>query len=490
VALNQGVVGGDGVPGSIVASDFNGDGKLDIAVVGDYIGAGGVTILLGNGDGTFAGGLTFASKQDFGLIATGDFNGDGIPDLVVTNYFEFGSSPTIFLGKGDGTFTAKPTSFPLDYFPTSIVVGDFNGDGVLDLAFSDLNGVEIAVGNGDGTFYETPASPIVVPSELYSLTVGDFNHDGKLDIAGLDNYNDRIVLLMGAGDGTFAVTATTPSVSQNWLGPFALVAADFNEDGVPDLAMLTKNQATASILVTEPTETATAILTGVAPVGAGTHNVEASYPGDSNYPPAVSGTVALTAGLKPVTITPAGGTFSSVPMVTMTEAIAGATIYYSASGAFQTNGFVQYTGPIAVSNQGYTSIQAYATEPGYQQSSYATAAFTLYLPPTAKPSISLASGAYPGTQTVTISDATPGATIYYTTNGSLPTTSSAQYTGPITISSSEALVATALAYGYSMSPPAFAQYVIGSSSSSFIYTVAGDGNPDIAAMAVRQPVPT
>jgi hypothetical protein len=164
-------------------------------------------------------------------------------------------------------------------------------------------------------------------------------------------------------------------------------------------------------------------------------------------------------------------------MVTMTEAIAGATIYYSASGAFQTNGFVQYTGPIAVSNQGYTSIQAYATEPGYQQSSYATAAFTLYLPPTAKPSISFASGAYPGTQTVTISDATPGATIYYTTNGSLPTTSSAQYTGPITISSSEALVATALAYGYSMSPPAFAQYVIGSSSSSFIYTVAGDGNP-------------
>lgn len=476
VAFNQGVVGGDGVPGSIVAADFNGDGKLDIAVVGDYVAPGGVTVLLGKGDGTFAGRSTFASKQDFGLIATGDFNGDGIPDLVVTNYFTFGGSPTIFLGKGDGTFTAKPTSFPLDYFPTSIVVGDFNGDGVLDLAFSDLNGVEIALGNGDGTFNETPASPIRVPSELYSLTVGDFNHDGKVDIAGLDNYNDRIVLLTGARDGTFAVTATTPAVSQDGLGPFALVAADFNGDGVPDLAMLTKNQAMASILITEPTETAIATLTGVAPLGAGTHNVEASYPGDSNYPPDVSSTIPLTTGLKPVMITPAGGTFSSVLTVTMTEAIPGATIYYMATGALQSNGFIQYTGPIAMSNQGRTTIQAYAVETGYQQSPYTTATFTLNLHPTATPVISLAQGAYSGTQTVTISDATPGATIYYTTNGSLPTLSSAQYTGPITVSSSQTLVATAQAYGYSMSPPASAQYIISSSSSSFIYTIAGSGN--------------
>ncbi len=68
--------------------------------------------------------------------------------------------------------------------------------------------------------HETAASPIRVPNELYSLEVGDFNHDGKVDMAGLDNYNDQIVLLLGAGDGTFAVTATTPVMSTSFVGPF------------------------------------------------------------------------------------------------------------------------------------------------------------------------------------------------------------------------------------------------------------------------------
>jgi len=238
------------------------------------------------------------------LIATGDFNGDGIPDFVASNYFQDGGSPTIFLGKGDGTFTFMPVSFPLDYFPTSVLVADFNGDGVLDLAFSDLSGVEIALGNGDGTFTETAASPIPVPFELYSLKVGDFDHDGKVDIAGVDNYEDQIVLLLGGGDGTFTVTATTPVVSQIWLGPFAIVAADFNSDGVPDLAMLTKNVNTASILLTVPTETATATVNGIAPAEPGTHNVDASYSGDHNYGAVTSGAIPLTGGLPPVRVSP------------------------------------------------------------------------------------------------------------------------------------------------------------------------------------------
>ena len=134
--------------------------------------------------------------------------------------------------------------------------------------------------------------------------MGDFNHDGKVDIAGIDNYNDRIVLLIGAGDGTFTVTATTPAVSQIFLGPFAIVAADFNSDGVPDLAMLTKNVNTASMLLMEPTETATATVNGIAPAAAGTHYVDASYAGDRHYGAVASGTIPLTGGLPPVEVLP------------------------------------------------------------------------------------------------------------------------------------------------------------------------------------------
>lgn len=460
-AYNQHDTGGDVYPGSMTAADFNGDGKLDVAIVGDCVGACGVTILLGNGNGTFGAATTFASTKDFGQIATGDFNGDGTPDLVVTNYFEDGSAPTIFLGKGDGTFTALTASFPLDYFPTSIVVGDFNGDGVLDLAFSDLNGVEIALGNGDGTFTETAASPMSAPGELYSLVAGDFNHDGKLDLAGVDHYNDRIVLLSGAGDGTFTVTPTTPAVSQVDLGPFAIVAADFNEDGVPDLAMLTKYTSTASILINEPAVTTTATVTGIAPVGAGTHNVEASYAGDSNYSSGVSSTVALTAGLAPLMLSPASGSYSSAQTLTISESIPGATIYYEAFGPISTNGaFVPYTGPISLNMGGTETIQAYATETGYQQSNYASVRYSLNFATTATPVISPAAGSYAGPQSVTITDATSGATIYYTTDGSNPTANSTVYAGPITVASSETIEAVAVATGSVESAVVSAAYTI------------------------------
>ncbi len=418
VAMSGGSGGGDVLPGTMAAGDFNGDGKLDLAVVGAYVSVGGVGILLGNGDGTFNAGPILLPTQDFGRVAIGDFNGDGIPDLVVTHYFEFGTPPTIFLGKGDGTFAAPmPASFTLDYFPTSIVVGDFNGDGILDLAFSDLNGIEIALGNGDGTFNETPASPIQVPSELYSLQSGDFNHDGKLDLAGLDNYFDRIVLLLGAGDGTFAVTATTPVVSNSFVGPFQIAAADFNGDGVPDLAMLTKGVNTASILLTVPTETATAEVNGIAPVGAGTHNVEASYLGDSHYSALTSNPIQLFAGLAPLVVTPPPGTYTSAQTLTITEKIPGSTVYYALTGPVSTNGFVQYTGPISLPYSGVETLQAYATETGYLQSNNLFAQYTLNLNARSATSTALTSSLNPSIygQNVTL-------TAQVTTSGPVPPT--------------------------------------------------------------------
>jgi sugar lactone lactonase YvrE len=362
----------------------------------------------------------------------------------------------------------------VESFPSSIVVGDFKSDGKLDLAIGYSTGsVGVYLGNGDGTFDQAPGSP--VSGAGLSLVAGDFNNDGKLDLAGIDNSNDVIDIFQGAGDGTFSEIVTTPVVSQTVLGPSAIVAADFNEDGVSDLALLTNFVDTASILLAEPTQTATATANSLAPVGAGTHNVEASYPGDSNYPSSISSTVALTAGLVPVVISPANGTYSTVQTVMMSETIPGATIYYEASGPVSTNGYVQYTGPFTIPTGGYEFINAYAAETGYQQSFYSTANYILNYPQAPAPTITLAPGSYANTQTTTISDSVQGATIYYTTNGTLPGTSSTQYSGQLTISSSETLVATAIATGYSMSLPASAQYIIDSAPSSFIYTYAGNG---------------
>ena len=474
VAFNQGAVGGDVILGSIVTADFNGDGKVDLAIVGDYVSTGGITVLLGNGDGTFtAAGANLAPNQGFGVVATGDFNGDGILDLVAANYFEPGGA-TIFLGKGDGTFVPSATPLTIDSFTKSMVVGDFNADGVLDLAIGYSSGVNIFLGKGDGTFQQTAQNS--VSGSGISLVAGDFNQDGKLDLAGIDNYNDQIDLFLGAGDGSFAESVGTPNVGQTALGPFAIVVEDLNEDGVPDLALLTNNASTATILLTEPTETASVTVNNIAPVGAGTHNVEASYSSDSNYSAGISSTVALTAGLAPLTITPAPGTYSSTQTVTITESLPGATIYYSASGILNTNGFIPYTGPIALTEGGVETIQAYATETGYQQSDYAYETYTLNLPPAATPTISPAAGYYAGKQTVTINDSDSTASIYYMTNGTTPDVTSNLYSGPITVSSSETLVAVAISSGHSYSAPAVAQYLIGSSTTPLIYTVAGSGS--------------
>jgi hypothetical protein len=125
-----------------------------------------------------------------------------------------------------------------------------------------------------------------------------------LDLVGWDTYFGQIVLLLGAGDGTFAVTKTTPGVSTSTFGIHQIAAADFNGDGVPDLAMLSYGVNTASILLTVPTETATVTVNGIAPVGAGTHNVDASYAGDSNYGAVTSDTIQLSGGVTMLAVSP------------------------------------------------------------------------------------------------------------------------------------------------------------------------------------------
>jgi hypothetical protein len=249
--------GGYGVSLSTwVAADFNGDGKLDLASFSN-LNTANVVIQLGNGDGTFQPPLTystdpFSSGPLSGQIAVGDFNGDGKLDLAVSNnclgYCPTNSTISILLGNGDGTFQA-PITTPANN-PWNMAVGDFNGDGKLDLVVTsyDAGGtipllgpdvpISVYLGNGDGTFQAGATYDV----SAFSIVAGDFNGDGKLDLVYLTGQaggSEQLVFLEGDGDGTFQ----TPGVSQSvpTTNPSQLVAADLNGDGKLDLLAMDNN---------------------------------------------------------------------------------------------------------------------------------------------------------------------------------------------------------------------------------------------------------
>ena len=229
-------------PVSVAVGDFNGDGKPDLAVAnyGSYY----VTILLGNGDGTFTAGAYLYTGSNPYSVAVGDFNGDGKLDLAVAN---LGSDTvTILLGNGDGTFTSGAQSPATGYSPYSVAVGDFNGDGNLDLAVANegSNNLTILLGNGDGTFTPTAQSP-ATGTYPWSVAVGDFNGDGKLDLAVANEGSDTVTILLGKGDGEFTPAASPATGS----GPVSVSVGDFNGDGKLDLAVANYYSSTVTILL-------------------------------------------------------------------------------------------------------------------------------------------------------------------------------------------------------------------------------------------------
>ena len=158
--------------------------------------------------------------------------------------------------------------------------------------------VQILLGNGDGTFAEGQSLPTGnLPWDIWAVALADFNGDGKVDLAVTNEAGNTVTIFLGNGDGTFTPAPATPGTSDS---PAAVVAADFNGDGKPDLAVANFESATATILLTEVTAGATA--SGVSPQGTGTHQVDASYPGDTNYDSSISGAIGLTAS--PVYLSP------------------------------------------------------------------------------------------------------------------------------------------------------------------------------------------
>jgi hypothetical protein len=223
--------GAGSTPRSIAAADFNGDGTLDLAVANEA--GGSISVLLGRGDGTFAGAVNYAAGASPRSVAVGDFNSDGVPDLAVASSAE--GTITVLLGNDDGTFAALP-AIAAGGSPSSVAVGDFNHDGVPDLAVAiDAGGagsVTILLGNGDGTF--KIANRYFVGSSPQALAIADFNGDGALDLVTV-NYGNVSVLL-GNGDGTFQSDATHALASGNSSGAAGVAVGDFNGDGLPDIA--------------------------------------------------------------------------------------------------------------------------------------------------------------------------------------------------------------------------------------------------------------
>jgi hypothetical protein len=241
-----------GIDGAIVAGDFNGDGKLDLAVAEAgfsyrFYNPGGVFVLLGNGDGTFQPAKTVAAAGIDGAMVAGDFNGDAKLDLAVAD----SAGVQILLGNGDGTF--QPAETVAAGIDGAMVAGDFNGDGRTDLAvyeesnsgywpYTSTSEVSVLLSNGDGTFQ--PAKTFAVGPDVLSIVAGDFTGNGRIDLA-LAYVDGTVSVLPGNGDGTFQPQVTYAVGTQ----PDAIVTGDFTDDGHLDLAVANAVSSTVSVLL-------------------------------------------------------------------------------------------------------------------------------------------------------------------------------------------------------------------------------------------------
>jgi hypothetical protein len=258
----------------LVLADLNGDGKLDLAVTS---GGDAVSVLLGNGDGTFQAAITFGTLEPTYALGVGDFNHDGKPDLVV-NEFETGAVASnlpsggfveMFLGNGNGTFRSAGVT-PTGSAGYALAVGDFNGDSNLDVALENTSqlatstavipSVGVLLGNGDGTFqtltsFEIGSSQVAVLSNQ-GLAAGDFTGTGKVSLAATDNTTKNVTVLLnqnlpaatmvtGIDSGTPAEVRGFDSTGKllfrflpylpDFAGGVRVAQADFNGDGTPDI---------------------------------------------------------------------------------------------------------------------------------------------------------------------------------------------------------------------------------------------------------------
>ncbi|WP_146226132.1 FG-GAP repeat domain-containing protein, partial [Phyllobacterium leguminum] len=291
------------VTGGFVAfavRDFDLNGTLDIAVVN----TSNSQVYLGDGKGSFptkgtqvsVGSNPVASGTSVASAATGDFNNDGKPDLVVPQ--TPAGKTWVLLGDGQGSFQPDPTpvSTGANSHALSVAVADFDGDGNLDLAignnnFNAMGSVALFQGGPTGkTFPSKGGYPIGDENwKTITMAVGDFNADGKPDIAtayyeGPGNVDMQ--LLLGSGFDTSQWTFTQGATIQPGSYPGVPVTGDFNGDGFTDVAVASADHNDVTIGIVQPTAAVTATVNNVMAVGnpaSGKHDVFASYAGDKQF---------------------------------------------------------------------------------------------------------------------------------------------------------------------------------------------------------------
>jgi VCBS repeat-containing protein len=232
-------------PHSVALGDLDGDGILDIAVANEN--AGTVSVLLGNGNGTFGGASVVGMGSRPETLALGDFNGDGMLDMAVANEI-VGGGVTVRLGNGDGSFGAS-VFFATTDSARSLVAADLNADGKLDLVVANRTNsgtVSVLLGDGAGGFaaadtYSTGPNPI-------SVVVGDFDGDFILDVVTANEGGNNLTLRLGAGDGTLGAAEHFITANAN---PTSIAAGDLNNDGMLDLAVTHGNSNNVAVLLND-----------------------------------------------------------------------------------------------------------------------------------------------------------------------------------------------------------------------------------------------
>jgi len=388
--------------------------------------------------------------------------GNWITDHNENSYIGPSSLAPVVVAPSSNTTCSTSFSIP----PASMIVLTYSVGGSSTLATPTFSPAAGTYSSAQNVSIDLPAgttgcvgiNTLPASSPPGTCAAGSAPYLGPIAVATSETIN-AIATEAGCSDsdiGTAAYVITAPAVATPIFAP---VSGTYTAP-----QSITISDATSGAVIHYTTDGSTP--TASSPVYSGPIAVSSSETleaiavesGYTDSPVAVATYTIQIPQVATPTFSPASGTYTAPQSITLSDTTSGAVIHYTTNGSTPTAASPVYSGPIAVSTS--ETLEAIAIETGYTDSSVAVATYTIQIPQVATPTFSPASGTYTAPQSITLSDATSGAVIHYTTNGSTPTASSPVYSGPIAVPTSETLEAIAIESGYTDSPVAVATYTI------------------------------